>query len=68
MASSNINSSHSWHALHPFTKFTDQQSHASALSILPHAAIQVVYVNTFHGMFVVCQILTAMVEACKKIN
>ena len=36
------------------TKFTDHQSHARALLILTHAAIQVVYINTFRGMFVVC--------------
>ena len=29
-------------------------SHARALLILMHAAIQVVYINTFRGMFVVC--------------
>ena len=33
---------------------TDQQSHVRALLILMHAAIEVVYINTFHGMFVVC--------------
>ena len=47
-------SSCSWHALYPFTKFTDQQSLVPALLILTHAAIQVVYINTFCGMFVVC--------------
>ena len=30
-------------ALHPFTKFTDQQCHTGALLILTHAAIQVVH-------------------------
>ena len=47
-------SSCSWHALYPFTKFTDHQSHACALLILTHAVIQVVYINIFCGMFVVC--------------
>ena len=31
-----------------------QQSRAGALLILTYAAIQVVYINTFHGMFVIC--------------
>ena len=36
-------------------KFTDHQSgYARALLIQTHAAIQVVYINTFRGMFVVC--------------
>ena len=42
-------SSHSWYALHPFTKFTDQQSRAC--NINSYAAIQVVYINTFCEMF-----------------
>ena len=61
-------SSRLWHTLYPFTKFvtkfTDQQSHTCALLILMHTAIQVVYINTFCGMF--CGVLnfdTYMVEA-----
>ena len=46
--------SRSYHAFNPFIKFTDQSSHTGALLILKYAAIQVVYINTFHGMFVVC--------------
>ena len=42
-------SSRSWYTLHPFTKFTDQQSRAR--NINSHAAIQVVYINIFRGMF-----------------
>ena len=53
---------HGTPCLYPFTKFTDQQSHTCALLNLTHVAIQVVYINTFHEMFVVCQILTPMVE------
>ena len=55
-------STHSWHALHPFSKFTDQQSRA-CINNLMHVSIQVVYINTFHRMFMVCYILTPMVEA-----
>ena len=42
---------------------TDQQSHESALLLLTHAAIQVVDINSFCGMFVVYKIFILMVEA-----
>ena len=44
----------SQYTFNPFTKFTDQQSRVGALLILTYMAIQVVCINTFHGMFVVC--------------
>ena len=49
-------SSCSWHALYPFTKFTDRQSHMDALLILAHAPIRIVYIYIFCGMFVVTYI------------
>ena len=51
-------SSCSWHTLHAFTKFTDQQCHvlnsAGALLILMHVAIQVVYCHYMLTPFVEC--------------
>ena len=45
-----------WHALHPFTKYTDQQCHilnsVGALLILIHAAIQVF--TCLHLLWNVC--------------
>ena len=46
------------HVLHAFTEFTDQQCHvlnsSSALLILMHAAIQVVYCHYMLTPFVEC--------------
>ena len=39
------------------------KSYAGTLLVLTHAAIQVVYINTFRGMFMVCEMLTPLVKA-----
>ena len=67
-------SSHSWHALHPYTKFTNQQccvlKSVGTLLILMGAAIQVVYYHYMLTFFMeclwyVCQILTPLFEATR---
>ena len=45
-------SSHSWHALHAFTKFTAES--VGALFILMHAALQVVYCHYMLTPFMEC--------------